>query len=67
MKFAKMHGAGNDFVVVDAHGLDHDWSALAVAMGDRHFGIGSDGLLLVLPSDVGGPRAGHQRWRLRLR
>ena len=53
MKFAKMHGAGNDFVVVDAQGLDHDWGALAVAMGDRHFGVGSDGLLLVLPSDKG--------------
>ena len=51
MKFAKMHGAGNDFVVVDAHGMDRDWSALAAAMGDRHFGVGSDGLILVLPSE----------------
>ncbi len=53
MKFAKMHGAGNDFVVIDAHGLDRDWAALSVAMGDRHLGIGSDGLLLVLPSEKG--------------
>ncbi len=53
MKFAKMHGAGNDFVVIDAHGLDRDWAALSVAMGDRHFGVGSDGLLLVLPSEKG--------------
>lgn len=53
MQFAKMHGAGNDFVVVDAHGLDRDWGALAVAMGDRHFGVGSDGLILVLPSEKG--------------
>ena len=47
-----MHGAGNDFVVVDAQGLDRDWASLAAAMSDRHFGVGSDGLLLVLPSDV---------------
>lgn len=52
MDFAKMHGAGNDFVVVDARELDRDWGALAAAVSDRHFGVGSDGLLLVLPSDV---------------
>ncbi len=50
-----MHGAGNDFVLLDLLRPDitqptpSDWSALAVAMCDRHFGIGSDGLLLVLP------------------
>jgi diaminopimelate epimerase len=48
-----MHGAGNDFVVVDAHGQDRDWGAMAASMGDRHFGVGSDGLILVLPSDKG--------------
>ena len=53
MQFAKMHGAGNDFVVVDGHRLDSDWKALSVAMGDRHFGIGSDGLIVVLPSKKG--------------
>ena len=52
MDFAKMHGAGNDFVVVDARELEREWGALAAAVSDRHFGVGSDGLLLVLPSDV---------------
>ncbi|MBI2847503.1 MAG: diaminopimelate epimerase [Chloroflexi bacterium] len=52
MQFWKMHGAGNDFVVVDARNARRNWSKMAVAMCDRHFGIGADGLLLVLPSKV---------------
>ena len=51
MKFTKMHGIGNDFVVVDARDTDRDWQKLAVPLCDRHFGIGADGLILVLPSD----------------
>ena len=51
-----MHGVGNDFVVVDARGMDRDWASLAAAVSDRHFGVGSDGLLLVLPSDVADAR-----------
>ena len=47
-----MHGAGNDFVVVDGRGMERDWGSLAATMADRHFGVGSDGLLLVVPSDV---------------
>ncbi|MBI4336735.1 MAG: diaminopimelate epimerase [Chloroflexi bacterium] len=50
MYFAKMHGAGNDYVVLDARALDLDWAQLARAMSDRHFGAGSDGLILVVPS-----------------
>jgi diaminopimelate epimerase len=50
MRFVKMHGAGNDFVLVRAQGDEQDWSRLAQAMCDRHFGIGADGLILVLPS-----------------
>jgi diaminopimelate epimerase len=46
-----MHGAGNDYVYVDARGLDRDWPALAVAMSDRHYGVGSDGIILALPSE----------------
>jgi len=52
MRFVKMHGAGNDYVYVD--GWDHDVAdppALARAISDRHFGVGSDGLVLVLPDD----------------
>jgi diaminopimelate epimerase len=56
MKFVKMHGTGNDFVLLRAQGDEQDWSRLAQAMCDRHYGIGADGLILVLPSsraDVG--------------
>lgn len=50
MRFSKYHGAGNDFVVIDARELDVAWDALAARMCDRHFGVGSDGLILVLES-----------------
>lgn len=59
MKFHKMHGAGNDFVVVDARAVERDWPRLALAMCDRHYGVSSDGLLLVLPSTVA-----HYRMRM---
>lgn len=52
MKFTKMHGTGNDFVVVDGRNLQADWPSLARAMSDRHFGVGSDGLLVVATSEV---------------
>jgi diaminopimelate epimerase len=52
MKFTKLQGSGNDFVLVEADEARRDWSQLAVAMCDRHFGIGADGLLLVSPSEV---------------
>jgi diaminopimelate epimerase len=50
MNFVKMQGTGNDFVLLRAQGDEQDWSRLAQAMCDRHFGIGADGLILVLPS-----------------
>src|SRR3989304_6231006 len=49
MKFTKMHGGGNDYVVVDGRSMERDWSRLARATCDRHFGVGADGLLVVLP------------------
>ena len=52
MKFTKMHGAGNDYVYVDARDIERDWPALSVAMSDRHLGVGSDGLILLMPSDT---------------
>ncbi len=52
MNFTKMHGTGNDFVVLETDDARRDWAAMAVAMCDRHFGIGADGLLLVMPSKV---------------
>ncbi len=51
MQFVKMHGTGNDFVVIDGRGLDADWADLAHKMTDRHFGIGGDGILVALESD----------------
>ena len=51
MKFTKMHGAGNDYVYMDARGGERDWPALAIAMSDRHRGVGSDGIILIVPPD----------------
>jgi len=53
MKFAKMHGAGNDYVYVN--GFEErvpEPEKLAVEVSRPHFGIGSDGLILILPSEV---------------
>ena len=49
--FVKMQATGNDFVVIDACKMQRDWPELARAMCQRRFGVGSDGLILVLPSD----------------
>lgn len=51
--FTKYHGLGNDFVVVDARATPAlaESPALAVAVCDRHRGVGGDGLLFVLPAD----------------
>lgn len=50
MKFTKMQGAGNDFVVVETADAQRDWVKVAAAMCDRHFGIGADSLLVLSPS-----------------
>ena len=52
MKFTKMQGAGNDYVYVNCfvEQLD-DPAAVAVKVSNRNFGIGSDGLILIMPSD----------------
>ncbi|MCH5164217.1 MAG: diaminopimelate epimerase [Clostridiales bacterium] len=53
MNFVKMHGAGNDYIFVDClHQTIDDMSALAVEMSDRHFGVGSDGVVYLYPSMV---------------
>ncbi len=52
MKFTKMEGLGNDYVYVNCFAEKvEDPSALAVKVSDRHFGIGSDGLILIKPSE----------------
>jgi len=52
MKFSKLQATGNDFILVDARTIEGEWSKLARAMCDRHFGIGADGLILVQDSTI---------------
>lgn len=53
MKFTKMHGCGNDYVYVSLFTETiEDAPAMAIAISDRHFGIGSDGLITIGPSEV---------------
>lgn len=53
MKFTKMHGCGNDYIYVDCtKEVIPDIAATAVRVSDRHFGIGSDGLILIKSSEV---------------
>ena len=51
MDFTKLQGAANDFVLIEAEGVQRNWSQLALAICDRHLGVGADSLLLLLPSD----------------
>lgn len=57
INFTKMHGIGNDYIYVDCYGQDknpmlENPSAFSEFVSDRHFGIGSDGLVMIMPSDV---------------
>lgn len=55
MKFTKMHGLGNDFIVVfGERELPGNAPELAVRLCNRNFGIGADGLVYILPSGKGG-------------
>lgn len=58
MKFTKMHGAGNDYVYVDCfrEPAPANPEALAIRISDRRFGAGSDGLILIMPSDMADAR-----------
>ncbi len=52
MEFTKMHGIGNDYVYVNCFKEQvENPGELAIRVSDRHFGIGSDGLILIKPSD----------------
>ena len=52
MRFTKMQGIGNDYIYVNAFEEKvPDPSKLAIRISDRHFGAGSDGLVLIAPSD----------------
>lgn len=57
MQFTKLHGAGNDFILIDESaaatpGAPADWALRAPELCDRHWGIGADGILLLLPSAI---------------
>ncbi|MCI5620008.1 MAG: diaminopimelate epimerase [Lachnospiraceae bacterium] len=53
MKFTKMHGCGNDYVYVNVFEEQiKDENQFAIKVSDRHFGIGSDGLITIGPSEV---------------
>lgn len=54
MRFTKMHGLGNDYVFIDTHEEDlhgFDLAQLSRALSDRCFGVGGDGLILIMPSE----------------
>ncbi len=53
VRFTKMHGAGNDYIYINGFQQPFmDYEALAKEMSDPHFGIGADGLVVILPSDT---------------
>jgi len=53
MNFTKLQGAGNDFILIEGEGeTSWNWSQMAKSICDRHFGVGADGMLLLLPSDI---------------
>ncbi|HHE41936.1 MAG TPA: diaminopimelate epimerase [Dehalococcoidia bacterium] len=58
MRFTKYHGAGNDFIIIDARALERPWSELSQSMCIRHFGVGADGIILVA--------AGERRLKMRM-
>lgn len=51
MEFAKMHGIGNDFVLIDGNECDPEkMGELTVKLSDRHFGVGCDGVIFIVES-----------------
>jgi diaminopimelate epimerase len=58
LRFTKMHGAGNDYVYVDCFNQPApiDPAKLAIQISDRRFGVGGDGLILILPSTIADAR-----------
>ncbi|HZH44854.1 MAG TPA: diaminopimelate epimerase [Lysobacter sp.] len=63
LAFSKMHGAGNDFVVLDLrHGAPPPGPALCRALADRHFGVGCDQVLTIEPPRSPGAVAAYGIW-----
>ena len=53
LKFTKMHGIGNDYIYFNCfkEKID-DPEALAIRLSDRHFGVGGDGIIMIMPSEA---------------
>lgn len=66
MRFTKMHGIGNDYIFIDCFEqpkvMQRDSADLARRMSDRHYGVGSDGLILICPPES----AQHADVRMRM-
>jgi len=63
LRFSKMHGAGNDFVVIDLRdGTPPPDSALAAQLADRHFGVGCDQILTIEKPRSAGAVASYRIW-----
>lgn len=53
MKFTKMQGIGNDYLYINCmEGIDFDPVETSIKLSDRHFGVGSDGIILICPSEI---------------
>ncbi|MDP6667315.1 MAG: diaminopimelate epimerase [Dehalococcoidia bacterium] len=52
VEFAKLQGAGNDYIAIDGRGVHRDWRTLSAVMSRLAFGVGSDGIVLVQESDL---------------
>lgn len=53
VRFTKMQGCGNDYIYINGFNMDiSSPESLSVVLSDRHFGVGGDGMVLILPSDV---------------
>jgi len=52
INFTKLQATGNDFILIDVRNINQDWRRLAQDMCHRHFGIGADGLILLMNSDL---------------
>lgn len=53
MKFTKMHGLGNDFIIFEnIENIKENWTEIAKQVCDRHFGVGADGIMVVESSEI---------------
>ena len=53
MKFTKMHGIGNDYIYFNCfEETVENPEELSIRLSDRHFGVGGDGIVLIMPSEV---------------